>query len=296
MGNPVAEINRWSAAAVHWSANSTSTGLSYGLNQKLRDWITVVNGNPSNTSKQLEMWKDESTNTDGTYQGMVLRIYHNITDYWHFGLYGTNTQWDRMASVLWKDNGTKGGYGTYENTGGNHYVWDFGSVSANGTVDVDLYAAYDTTDGEEFFIWTWSVGSIATEDYALIYKNNYGHWAIAMNDQSSHMSMMYSVGRAEATYHEGYLGDSQNVRAYPMISTEDTWSRWWVPAMFANDASYYGRITKAVWPISEHINTFTTSDRVGEWLQLRDGTGNYIAQHMLCFGPYSPWIRIGGSI
>jgi len=193
---PTAEVQRWSAAAVNWGGNATSTGLSYAINQKLRDWIAVVNANGSNVNKQLELWKDETDSTGTTYQGMVMRIYwgSGVDDHFYFSANGTNTSTIVSAAEVWNDNGSREGYGTFGT--GSWYTTDNQSKSLGGAYDVDLYITYDTTNGEEFFSWNWGGQSNnnAYQDACTIYKTNFNNWQVMFNDGSSLKGAAYSIG------------------------------------------------------------------------------------------------------
>ena len=211
---PTAEIQRWSAAAVDWGANATSTGLSYALNQKLRDWIAVVNGNAANVNKQIEMWKDETSSTSSFYQGMVLKVYYDsgVDDNFYWGIYGTNTLIDTRAGKVWLDNGSNGGYGTYNSAGGYFYS-DNQAKRLDGSLDASMYIAYDTTNDQEFFSWcvTDDVPSNTYQDTNTILKASNGQWFCMSNDASNLKAITYSNSLADVNSNESGVLTSSNI-------------------------------------------------------------------------------------
>lgn len=215
---PTAEIQRWSAAAVDWGANVTSTGLSYAINQKLRDWITVVNGNAANVDKQIEMWKDETTSTSSSYQGMVLKVYYDsgVDDNFYWGVFGTNTSHSVVGAKAWNDNGGNAGYGSTSTSG--YYFGDSQTKQLAGTVDADILIAYDTTNDQEFFTWcVTSIGSSSSyQDGNTIMKASNGEWFCLSNDGAALRTVTYSnsLGDVNATEYAGVTVAGATVAEY----------------------------------------------------------------------------------
>ena len=290
---PTAEIQRWSAAAVDWGANATSTGLSYALNQKLRDWIAVVNGNAANADKQIEMWKDETSATGSTVQGMVLKVYYNsgVDDNFYWGVYGTNTSHDVKGAKNWNDNGSSGGYGSNSTTG--YYFTDNQSKQLAGTVDADMLIAYDTTNDQEFFTWcVTSIGSNTVyQDGNTILKASNGEWFCLSNDGNAVKGITYSnsLGDVNATENASTTSNSPSLNEYYTISDSQVTRFAIVPNTSSNSAGGLVPITYAKNPFIGNLSKQSTS--AGDYFLSDPGGPNETL--VICNGYYVPFISLG---
>ena len=291
----VAEVNRWSAAAVDWT--NTSVGFqAYEQNEKLRSWITAVNANPSNVGRQLELWKDENTSTNSSADmGFVIKLgYANNTNTYYFGNFGTTGQWDIKLSTAWLDNGTNSGYGNFSTTG--YYISDSQSRSLSGSVDADLYMIYDTEDGKEFICWGWGSTSANAEDWAMIYKTNHGEWMVLCNDSPATSSITYDNDAAVVCAFKGSVlitgssssrisqnPDSTSSRMLRIISSELTST---VTAAGSPSIPF----THAANPKIGHMNSNICS-RSGKYTIIDTGTADETL--LCCAGYYSPLISTG---
>ena len=291
----VAEVNRWSAAAVNWT--NTSVGFqAYEQNEKLRSWITAVNANPSNASRQLEMWKDETTSTStSSNMGFVIKVwYANNTNTYYFGNFGTSTQWNVKLSTAWINNGSNSGYGTHSTTG--FYITDNQSRLLSGTADADLYMIYDTEDGKEFICWGWGSNSSSNEDWAMIYKTNHGEWMVLCNDGSSTNSITYDDEAAIVCAFKGSVivtgststrisqnPDATSSRMFRVVSSE---SGSTVSAAGAPSIPF----THAASPKIGHLNS-TICGRAGQYTVIDTGTADETL--LCCTGYLSPLISTG---
>ena len=293
----VAEINRWSAAAVDWSDTSVG-GQPYEQNEKIRTWITAVNANPSNTSRQLEMWKDETSSTSASSDmGFVIKVgYANNTNTYYFGNFGSANQWDVRLSTDWLDNGTNSGYGT--NSSANYYNTDSQARTLSGTADADLYVIYDTEDGKEFICWGWGSTGSSTEDWSMIYKTNFGEWMVLCNDGSFTNSITYDNDAAIVCAFKGSVitsgssstrirqdGDSGTIssRMLRIVSGESAAT---VSAAGAPSIPF----THAANPKIGHMNS-TVCSRAGQYTVVDTGTADETL--LCCAGFASPLISTG---
>ena len=290
---PTAEIQRWSAAAVDWGANATSTGLSYALNQKLRDWIAVVNGNAANVNKQVEMWKDETSSTSSSYQGMVLKVYYNsgVDDHFYWGVYGTNTIHNIRGSKFWNNNGSNGGYGTYSSSA--YYFGDTQSKQLAGTLDATMYITYDTTNDQEFFSWcvTDDGGSSTYQDGNTILKASNGQWFCMSNDSISMRPVTYSnsLGDVNATESSAVTSVNQTVDEYNA-------GQYFRVARFAVVPNTSAGTPGGLVPITYAKNPFlgTTAYgtvRSGDYYVHDQGGPNETV--VVCNGYYMPFVSLG---
>ena len=290
---PTAEIQRWSAAAVDWRANATSTGLSYALNQKLRDWIVVVNGNAANASKQIEMWKDETTSTGSTHQGMVLKVYYNsgVDDHFYWGVYGTNTLHDVRGAKSWNDNGSNGGYGTSATSG--YYFADSQSKVLDGTVDADILIAYDTTNDQEFFTWcVTSIGSANSyQDGNTILKASNGQWFCMSNDSSIRRPITYSNSMGDVNGTESSLVTINNQSVSP-YSSGVTYRISRFAVLPTTSSTNSGGLIPITYAKNPFLGTTSYSYlRSGDYYVNDQGGPNETV--VLCNGYYMPFVSLG---
>lgn len=292
----VAEVNRWSAAAVDWSDISIG-GQPYEQNEKIRAWITAVNANPSNASRQLELWKDENTSTStSSDMGFVLRAgYANNTNYFYMGNYGTSAGWSLRLSNAWNDNGSESGYGTNATSG--FHIIDSQSRQLNGTQDADLYMVYDTEDGKEFIFWGWGSGSSPYEDWCGIIKTNHGEWMFLANDANTLNTITYDADAAVVCAFVGSVVvtgiSSSRTSADAETSSQSTMLKI-LPAenvtTVDNAGSPSSPLTHAANPKVGHFNGYICS-RAGQYGLVDKGTADETM--LCCVGYVAPPISLG---
>lgn len=288
---PTAEIQRWSAAAVDWGANATSTGLSYALNQKLRDWIAVVNGNATNASKQIEMWKDETTSTSSSYQGMVLKVYYNsgVDDHFYWGVYGTSTSHNVRGAKTWSNNGSSGGYGTY--SASSYYFSDTQLKVLNGTKDADMYITYDTTNDQEFFSWcvTDVPGSTSSQDGNTILKANNGQWFCLSNDGLVEKSITYSNSLGDVHATESSILSGNNL-ALAKYNTDAAWRVTRFAVVPDTASSDPGGLIPITYAKNPFLGTFSVDSPGDYYLHDQGGPNETV---ILCNGYNTPFVSLG---
>lgn len=278
-----------------WSDISVG-GQPYEQNEKLRSWITAVNANPSNTSRQLEMWKDETTSTSTSSDvGFVIKVgYANNANTYYFGNFGTGSQWDVKLSEAWLDNGSNSGYGTHSPT--NYLTTDSQSRILSGTADADLYMIYDTEDGKEFICWGWGSTSATSEDWAMIYKTNHGEWMVLCNDGPTTGSITYDNDAAIVCAFKGSVVTSGSSASRISQNPDTTSSRMLriVSAESGSTVSAAGApsipFTHAANPKIGHLNS-AICGRAGKYTIIDTGTANETL--LCCAGYYSPLISTG---
>ena len=297
MANPQVEVQRWSAAAVNWGANSGSTGISYNLNQKLRDWITVVNANASNTNRQITMLKDEASATGTTYQGFVLKLNYNATDGFHLLHFGTNSNMSLYGAEGYLDNGTNGGYGNQDTTSGLYRVNDVQQKKMDGTLDVDLYISYDTTNDQEYFIFCLAQNSVAYRDWVGIFKTNHGHWYAAFNDGSVYKAITYNTTRNEVAKAEGATNNTEGSSTMTLNFFSDGspgLTRWATVPPEYNSGIFFpsSSVTTLGNP---HVSGYFDGGAPGDWAEMLDTTGTGTGTYVVRMGYSGPFIMLGNS-
>ncbi len=305
MANPQIEVQRWSAAAVNWGANNGTTGISYNLNQKLRDWITVVNGNASNSNRQIEMFKDETTSTGTTIQGHVLKVYYDSTNAWYQTWFGSNTSIDAHQGESYTDNGNSEGYGRVNSGSGNYYTFEDPNFRLNGTSNYDLYVSYDTTDTQEYFyFYLRDATSSAYRGGAMVLKTNFGHWLGLTLDGSGGHSITYDTKSLEVRRIDGAGNSSEGS------------SNRWRNCAYVSDPSYRivkfnmypekdsdttyaaalnsGSLTTAGNPhLSSVADSQDTSFEGGAYAEITTEAGASTGHYVMAFDPYGPYILLG---
>lgn len=297
MANPQVEVQRWSAAAVDWGANSGSTGVSYNLNQKLRDWIAVVNANASNTNRQITMLKDETSATGTTYQGFVLKLNYNTTDGFHLLHFGSNTSMSVYGAEGYLDNGTNGGYGSQDASSGLYRVNDFQQKKMDGTRDVDLYVSYDTTNNQEYFLFCLAQNNTAFQDWVGIFKTNHGHWYAAFNDASTYRAITYNTTRNEVAKAEGATDKTEGDTSMSLNFINNGQiglTRYAIVPPERSSGIFFP--SSAVTLLGNpHISGYQDAGIPGDWVEMLDTTGAATGTYVVRMGRYGPFVMLGNS-
>ena len=169
------EYQAWDSASYDWLDNSTSTAAPQQINDKLSAWITAVNANASNTTKQITIEKGPADSTSTNYVGWVLKLDSASTSSPFYALfYSTSTTGGIFGcSDTWTGDGTNGGYGAASGlTSTSSFSYKTSGVAAEFTIGTE------TTDGEEFFVFGYKTDASTTfQGVWVIFKDSAGEWA-----------------------------------------------------------------------------------------------------------------------
>ena len=183
MGNNISwEANKWTGSTFNW-LDTTGSGPVAGLVAKIDAWVSTVNGNASNATKQITKLKDNS-NSGGTQNGFVYRFATNTSTYAYLGYWNTSTT-NRAVyfGSTYTDNGTNDGLGTISGNG----IQDTSLSFLTAPTNWDTAVISSTVNGQEFIniLHSNGGGSNIYEDGVLIFKDNDGDWAVATCDSTT---------------------------------------------------------------------------------------------------------------
>ena len=152
------------------------------LESELTAFITAVNANASNASRQLTLQVAPSAVTSDSFRGFTLRVNHPTMSslYVQHRMNNSTTSIILTAGTTYTAGTANGGLGTITNTIYNTSLTGF---SAQGPSDVT--SIYDDTNGSEFFLCTQRVNSSSNMVTFLLAKDIVGDWCIIRAEDSS---------------------------------------------------------------------------------------------------------------
>ena len=211
----IVKYQEWTSGTYNWFS-STNTDTCGEVINELKDWVTTINGNASQSGKQLVVEKDESSSTNANYFGFVLNCpaqntTGSIYTAFHTNL-STRAQWE--AGTGWTDNGNQGGYGdiggTFESD--TDISW-LSTVASNA----QFLTMKGVVNGEEYFVLAWYLnGSVVTNDSLWIFKDQSGEWCSMVNDGGTMQSLFYDDLRPTPGWR---AGPTTNYQVYPTTTS-----------------------------------------------------------------------------
>ena len=184
----VVKYQNYPSTSYNWLS---ADGACKEMIDEFKTWLGLVNANPSQNGEVCTVLKDETSSTNALYYGMTIQMKDpdGSEMYARFHTYNANALQFEVG-LEYDDGGQNGGYGDitgYANTDGQI------SFQTSG-VDLDHFIAYNTVDGEEWFLFGWSGTAASFEDLLLIGKSIEGRWIIGCSDATSVFTSMASVG------------------------------------------------------------------------------------------------------
>ena len=197
MANPTAALQVWNAADYDW-LTGVSGSPAYEVEQRFQAWLTAISSNSSVVAQAgalPQLMKGVANSTDPEYFGFTLKLPQMIGHDLYFGVFSiSTTRMLGVASDMWSDDGSNGGYGNFGDplpsfvTYAPQARWKDDHTMRTSTYDMAFLSAQDATDGQEFFSMstyedgtTSSAGSITW----IVYRDQNGHWAIGWLDNVS---------------------------------------------------------------------------------------------------------------
>lgn len=179
------EYQLFSALNYNWKSTDAANA-PLQIDAKLNSWITAVNANSVNASKQVTALRNPLSSTDtrvgwvirfadGTQPGFMLHFASQIAS-------GNSTSGARcqLFSISgWTDDATNDGYGGISDlvSSDTSLGWYISGVSA------EFIIASSTDPGQEFFILGWNMAnSMSYRDVIAIFKDTNGNWAVVSDD------------------------------------------------------------------------------------------------------------------
>lgn len=188
---PTIKWQRWESAAYNWFGQAATDPLP-SMESELDAWIATVNGNASNTGRQLTKMRGYASSTGGNYAGITVRAGANgnaAYGYFQYAcLNATTSKVVRMGNSF-TDDTSNGGYGTLD---GGPVDTSVSWVTSGSSADWLLVTG--TVDGQEYFIFGPSFGSPSTtnQDGFVIMKGFHGEWVFVTADGGSTVVQAYS--------------------------------------------------------------------------------------------------------
>ena len=165
------------------------------LQAEVDAWITAVNGNASNTGRQITRekgYQDATVGTTGNQKGFVFSAGANSNTekgYLSWLIGSASDVVTITASADWTDDTSNNGYGSFVTSGGGYN--DSSSHMRSG-VDIDYIIAYDTTDGQEFYCQGVNYDNNGSHDGGFtIWKAENGEWVFEGNDGTTYNVLHY---------------------------------------------------------------------------------------------------------
>lgn len=203
------KTDTYTSASYNW--DSASAGQpNKDVVDELKAWVATINGNASQTSKQVVVLRDETDSTTTNYRGWVVELPQTGTDTLYTSFHtSTATNARFYTGTGFTDDTSNGGYGTVTST----IETDTGiGWQTTAGVDVHFGLAYGTVDGEEYFFVGWDLGTdSAYSDMWGIFKTTEGYWAAIANDSNSVRGASYGGVSTEDYIHIGNMAGNNSV-------------------------------------------------------------------------------------
>lgn len=188
---PTIRWQRWESGAYNWFGQTASDALP-SMESELDAWITTVNGNASNTGRQLTKMRGYASSTGGNYAGILIRAGANgntAYGYFRYTCLNSTTVKNVQMGDTFTDDTSNGGYGTL--TGG---PFDSSVSWVTSASSADWLIVTGTVDGQEYFIFGPSFGTpnTANQDGFAIIKGLHGEWVFITADGGSTVIQAYS--------------------------------------------------------------------------------------------------------
>ena len=231
---PVIKWQRFEAAAYDW-AGETATDALPQIEAELDAWITAVNGNASNTGRQVTKEKGYADAVESTsYKGFTISCGANSNTEKGSMIYMALNTLKRCWVGQWTDDGvSNNGYGSISTSGGGYGDTSIGWVGVN--VNIDFIIMTDTTDGKEFFILGLNYANSTTMEGFAIWKAENGEWVMEFNDASNGGVLHYWTDATGPTgWNNGGRTSSNALTSMPSAGTEQFERRNFSASEFTN--------------------------------------------------------------
>ena len=205
------KTDTYASASYNWDSASAGQPCKDVVDE-LKSWVTTINGNASQTSKQVAVLRDEADSTTANYRGWVVELPQTGSDtlYTSFHTNGaTNARF--YTGTGFTDDTSNGGYGTVTST-----IETDTSISWQTTAGVDVHfgLAYGTVDGEEYFFVGWDLGTdSAYSDMWGIFKTTEGYWAAIVTDATAMKGASYGGVNTEDYIHLANMAGNASAHA-----------------------------------------------------------------------------------
>jgi len=172
----VAKYQLYPSASYNWLS---PTGACKDMVDEFKTWIALVNANPSQSGQPCAVLKDETSSTSANYYGMAFQMKDPDGGDLYGRLHTSSTgNMQGETGTVYADNGSNGGYGDITT-----YALQDTSISFRTSAkDFKSFIAYNTIDGEEWFIFAWGADAVNYEDMFIVGKTTEGKWVAGVTD------------------------------------------------------------------------------------------------------------------
>jgi hypothetical protein len=188
MPNPVGKYKFWDSTTAN-GLGTSANDFWPALEAEVDAWITAISSNASLAGSVPTKLKGAADSTDASKLGIVLELPHTTDPSVYVGSYSQSTaSLIQVAASTWTDSGANGGYGTFSGTSDT----EGSSWTATG-IDLGIFIAYDTTDGEEFFVaGRWGSDAISRHDpLIIVVRGIAGNWCGTVVDVTTSGMLFY---------------------------------------------------------------------------------------------------------
>lgn len=286
---PTIKWQRWDSASYDWFGATSADALP-GLEAELDAWITAVNGNASNSGRTVTKERGYADSTGGNYAGLVISCGANsdtAKGYLQYAVLNSTSTKKIYAGDTFVDDTSNGGYGAVSGGPSDTSVsWYTSGQSA------DWLICYDTTDGEEFFIFGPSLGASQSANYMdgfMIMKATDGEWLLNSNDGSNNVAIHYYDDDGGT----GWSTPNGSSSAKSTVNARSQNTLYWRFGLYSAttpDTSFVGsRVVYAANP--NLLNTYTGKTDTGTRTIITDlGNGNNV--YILSLYYYGPTLLV----
>lgn len=205
MPNPVGKYKFWDSTIAN-GLGTSANDFWPALETELDAWLSAISGNASLSGAAPTKLKGTADSTNANYLGLVVELPHSTDPSMYVQSYcSSSTAMIQRVGETYSDNGSNGGYGTISGVSDT----EGSSWSATG-IDLGIFLAYDTTDGEEFFVaGRWGSDTASLHDPLMIMVRGIaGNWSGTVIDASTSGMVWYD--RNASTFISGRVIGTSN--------------------------------------------------------------------------------------
>lgn len=182
MPNPVGKYKFWDSATAN-GLGTSANDFWPALEAELDAWISAISSNASLSGAVPTKLKGVADSTNANFLGFVVELPHSTDPSIYARSYCSSASGIvQSVGQTFVDNGSSGGYGAMSGVADTE-----GSTWSATGIDLGIFLAYDTTDGEEFFIaGRWGSDSLGLHDPLVIMVRGIGgNWSGTVIDSTT---------------------------------------------------------------------------------------------------------------
>lgn len=266
----VAKYQLYPSASYNWLS---TTDACKDMVDEFKVWIGLVNANASQSGQACAVLKDESSSTSANFYGMTAQMKDPDGGDLYFRLHTSSTGIMQFeAGDTYSDAGQNGGYGDI--TG--YSLADTSISFRTSAVDFKSFIAYNTVDGEEWFIFAWGADSASFEDLLIVGKTTEGKWVAGCTDGINTIAAVASVTGGYMKAQSFGLGT--NTTAMP------------VPGLFFHNSSNLAGSGSSVDVVALKSTDVWKGryETFGDWATIDAVTDDYL---LYATGQHGVWVR-----